>query len=130
MYRVGLIKSLDTITAFSFNIIFTLYDSARFYEFRPVWVSTSICMVGMFAVNEVLLYYQVLYPREMPEGGYWGYFSLTYTKPNTAAREWAYYRSVYTHMMFVHFLPTIMCAFCAIATSKYGRFDNPALCGI
>ena len=137
VYRTGLIKTIDTIIAFSFFIIFTLYDSARFYEFRPMWISTALISTGMFTVNEVLLQYQVLYPREMPEMIVYtdrrirwirNYFSLTYTKPNTAAREWAYYRSVYTHMLFVHFLPTIVCAFCGVATSKYGRFDNPMLC--
>ena len=56
------------------------------------------------------------------------YFSLTYTKPNTAAREWAYYRSVYTHIVFIHFIPTITSAFCAVSAYRYRMFDNPALC--
>ena len=137
VYRVGLIKTLDTIAAVSFFIIFTIRDSARFYEFRPLWISSALLTVMMFTVNEVLLYYQVLYPRDMPEmvvhpnrGIHWimNYFSLTYTKPNTAAREWAYYRSVYTHMMFVHFIPSIVSAFCGITTSRYHAFDNPGFC--
>ena len=137
VYRVGLIKTLDTIIAFSFIIVFTLYDSARFYQFRPLWISTALLTTGMFAVNEVLLYYQILYPRDMPEmvvhpnrALQWimNYLSLTYTKPNTATREWAYYRSVYTHMMFVHFIPSIVSAFCGITTSRYHAFDNPGFC--
>lgn len=137
VYRTGLIKTIDMIIAFSFILIFTFRDSARFYEFRPLWVAAALITTGVFALNEVILHYQILYPRDMPEMIVYtdrriqwirNYFSLTYTKPNTAAREWAYYRSVYTHMMFVHFLPTIVCAFCGIATSKYGRFDHPMFC--
>lgn len=133
VYRTSLIKKIDTFIAFSFNIIFTIRDSARFYEFRVLWFLTVAIIAGMFTLNETLLYYQILYPREMPEmivytdrRVQWimNYFSLTYTKPNTAAREWAYYRSVYTHMMFLHFLPTIVCAFCSISTSRYGLYDG------
>ena len=137
VYRKSLIKTIDTILAFSFIIIFTFRDTARFYEFRPLWVATALITAGVFASNEVILHYQILYPRDMPEmvvysnralQWFMNYFSLTYTKPNTAAREWAYYRSVYTHMMFVHFLPSVVSAFCGITTSRYHAFDNPALC--
>jgi hypothetical protein len=137
VYRTSLIKTIDIILAVSFLIIFTVRDSARFYEFRPLWVVSVLITTGMFTANEVILYYQILYPRDMPEmvvhsnrALQWimNYFSLTYTKPNTAAREWAYYRSVYTHMMFVHFIPSIVSAFCGITTSRYHAFDNPVLC--
>lgn len=135
--RSSLIKTIDTTAAVSFIVSFTLLDSARFYEYRPVWYLTALLTTVMFCVNEILLYYQVLYPRTMPEMIMYhdrrlqwimNYFTFTYTKPNTAAREWAYCRSVYTHMMFVHFIPNIIASFCGIITFKYRYYDNPNIC--
>ena len=137
IYRAGWIKTVDTILAFSFYTIFTIKHSVRFYHFRSLWVYASLMAAISFAINKTIVYYQILYPRDMPEmvvhpnrvlQWFNNYFSLTYTKPNTAAREWAYYRSVYTHMVFIHFIPTMVSAFCAVSAYRYRMFDNPALC--
>ena len=50
------------------------------------------------------------------ESGYW-YFSLECTRPNTVDRESAYYRSTYTHMFFLHILPTMIFSYCIIMSN-------------
>jgi hypothetical protein len=58
------------------------------------------------------------------ESGYW-YFSLVCTRPNTADRERAYYRSTYTHMFFLHMLPTMIFSYCMIMSNIPNNQSNP-----
>jgi hypothetical protein len=114
----GLVKTIDIILAFSTMITITFYDINRFCPvYQNVWYYTVSIISTAFITNEVLFYYQVLrYKNKIinkPCKYYW-YFSLEYTNPNTYQRELAYYRSTYTHMIFVHILPPVVSGYCGI----------------
>ena len=126
----GIIKKIDTFLATSLFLYLTIYDSVRFHDYRSLWIVTAGFSGTMFMLNEYLFYHQVLYKRETPSlVGHWTqYLSLNYAKPNTVEREWAYYRSVYTHMTVVHFIPVFISSYCAISATLQDFYMNPELC--
>lgn len=98
----------------------TFVDSYRFCPiYHQYWMYVFSFIIGDFAINEGLLYMQVTrYENRVKyiENKYetWPLTLLNYTNPNTYKRELAYYRSTYTHMFFVHILPSVMSAIFAI----------------
>jgi len=116
--RMSFIKIADIVLATSAVSHVTFFDSARFSPYyRTLWTVSMASSIVMFMVNEILFYFQVqndgnLGQRTQSDTRF-HYFSLDYTPPNSKAREMAYYRNVYTHMLFLHVLPTSICAICA-----------------
>ena len=125
--NISFIKILDIITSATTIGIFTFHNSKRFnYRSQFIWNLTATSMVVSFFINEYLFYYQVL--KECPKHNAiccnkFKYFTLLWTKPNTTQRTYAYYRSVYTHMFFLHVLPSSMSIYCAI-DSYYNPIEN------
>jgi hypothetical protein len=118
--RMGVIKIADIVLAISAVSRVTFFDSARFSPYyRTLWNVSMASSIVMFMVNEMLFYFQVHNDGNfgrLPQNDrrfHFHYFSLDYTPPNSKAREMAYYRNVYTHMLFLHVLPTSICAICA-----------------
>jgi hypothetical protein len=113
----GIIKTTDIIFVNSVFIHVTVFDCKRFIH-PYKWYITAIISIFAFILNEYLFYHQVLKYKNKTviyTGKYW-YFSIDYTNPNTIEREYAYYRSTITHMVFVHVLPTSVCAYLGISS--------------
>lgn len=116
----GIIKTVDTVLANITIVRLTFVDSYRFCPiYHQYWMYVFSFIIGDFAINEGLLYMQVTrYENRVKyiENKYetWPLTLLNYTNPNTYKRELAYYRSTYTHMFFVHILPSVMSAIFAI----------------
>jgi hypothetical protein len=118
--RMSVIKIVDIVLAATAISRVTFFDSARFScYYQNVWNVSVATSLIMFMVNEILFYFQV-HGNENPRRPLhedtcrrFHYFSLEFTVPNSCTRESAYYRSVYTHMLFLHVLPTTTCALCA-----------------
>lgn len=114
----GLVKTIDIILAFSTMITITFYDINRFCPVcQNVWYFTAFIISIAFITNEILFYYQVLrYNNTIINKPCikYRYFSLEYTNPNTIQRELAYYRSTYTHIIFIHILSCIVSGYCGI----------------
>ncbi len=114
----GIIRKIDTILASS-TIAYGTYISLSFSPvYRTVCITANVLAVNTFCVNNWLFYHQtqkkskILVIANGPEqleyeNNYW-YFSLYPTKPGSLSREQAYYRSTYTHLFFIHILPTII----------------------
>lgn len=119
----SIIKTIDIILAFLTIITITLFDIHRFCNmYKNVWYFTVFIVLSAFIVNEILFYYQVLIYKNKIMNKYckkYYYFSLEYTNPNTIQREYAYYRSTYTHMLFIHIIPSIVSGYCAIKSNYY-----------
>jgi len=116
----GLIKTIDILFANGVFLHVTMFDCYRFSnEHRFLWYNTAIISVTAFITNEYLFYHQVLKNTKVVSNKKYSYFSLDYTPPNTMNRELAYYRSTFTHMFFIHILPTTVCAYSGI--SAYNR---------
>jgi hypothetical protein len=113
----GIVKTIDILFANGVFIHVTIFDCNRFI-YRNIWYVTAVISIVGFITNEYLFYHQVLKyknKRVIFTGKYW-YFSLDYTNPNTMNRELAYYRSTFTHMFFVHILPTTVCAYLGVSS--------------
>jgi hypothetical protein len=113
--QMSVIKIIDMVVALSTILHAFLVDSHRFDDYFvsgiiiPTYLYSSL---AMFVYNEVVFYYQVFYERPIPDN----YFikMLQYTLPNSKEREFAYYRSTYTHMLFFHVSTTCFWTICAV----------------
>jgi len=118
----GIVKTIDILLANGVILHVTIFDCYRYSKsHRFLWYNTVFITVSAFIINEYLFYHQVLKNKNKNvqfTNKYW-YFLLDYTNPNTMNRELAYYRSTITHMIFIHILPTTVCAYSAI--SAYNR---------
>jgi hypothetical protein len=109
----GEIKTIDTLLANITVLHLTFVDRYRFCpEYQQYWMYVFYIILSGFVVNEYLLYMQVTrFSNKVKyiENKYetWPLTMLNYTNPNTYKRELAYYRSTYTHMFFVHIVPSI-----------------------
>jgi len=120
--RKGLIKTLDTTMASYSMIYFTYMDSNRYLlVYQKLWYLCVFCSLFGFFMNEYLLYYQILNEKKTNICSKFHYFSLEYTMPNTYERELAYYRSTYTHMLFLHILPFTTSGTFAILTAVQNK---------
>jgi len=121
----GLIKTVDIILVNGVFLHVTIFDCYRFSKsHRFLWYNTAIICVVAFITNEYLFYHQVIKYKNKKVAftdNYW-YFSLDYTNPNTMNRELAYYRSTFTHMMFIHILPTTVCAYSGISSYMQNKY--------
>lgn len=109
------IKNVDIMLACLMILYISLVDSASFHPtYRRIWFATVCFMVAVFTVNEVLLYYQVKKPVYINKESIFTspYFSTNYTYPGTPQRAYAYYRSTWTHIMFIHLLPVSVLLYC------------------
>jgi hypothetical protein len=108
------IKTIDTVLANITILHLTFVDSYRFCpDHQQYWMYVFYIILGGFAMNEYLLYMQVTRFSNTVvyvENTYtkWPLSLLNYTNPNTYERELAYYRSTYTHMFFVHIVPSVI----------------------
>ena len=109
------IKNIDIMVSCSIVLYVTLVDSARYQpNHRQLWFYTVFILVLVFVINELLLYYQVknkVYVKNQSSPSNPN-FSLMYTNPGTEEREYAYYRSTATHIMFIHLLPISVIMYC------------------
>lgn len=111
----GWVKTIDILIACIMIIYITVVDSASFRpRYRQLWYTTVYIIIAVFIVNELLLYYQVKAPvyESNSSSQTSEYFSLNYTAPGSAQREYAYYRSTFTHIMFIHLIPSIVVVYC------------------
>ena len=121
----GIVKTIDILFANGVFLHVTIFDCHRFlYPHRLLWYNTVIISATAFITNEYLFYHQVLkYKNKRVKftDKFW-YFSLDYTNPNTMNRELAYYRSTFTHMFFIHILPTTVCAYAGISSYNQNKY--------
>jgi len=118
--HTGKIKTIDTTMANITVLYITFIDRYRWCpDYQRYWMHVFYIIICGFLTNEYLLHMQVTrFSNKIVyiENKYtrWPLNLLNYTNPNTAERERAYYRSTYTHMFFIHVLPTTMSATFAI----------------
>lgn len=109
------IKIIDSIIASSLILYISFVDSYRFYPTtRFVWITAVGTVFVVFVINETLLYYQVkkpIYVDDIPYSSY-QYFSTYYTAPGTPQREYAEYRSTFTHIITIHIFLVGVCIYC------------------
>ena len=102
--RLSVIKLVDIILAVTALSHVTFVDSRRFTPYyQTVWITSVTTSIMVFVVNETVFY---LATREsIPD------------KSSSACTQIidssVYYRNVYTHMVFLHVLPTTTMAICA-----------------
>jgi len=87
---VGIEKTVDIIVSVSSLSYITFYESHTFGLYRAVWLYSIGISVFAFIVNESVFYYRIQYDNS----------------------DNVYYCSVYTHMIFIHALPTLTIAYC------------------
>ena len=116
--KISFIKILDIITSITTLAIITFYSSKRFnYHSYLIWQITASIIFVSFLLNEYLFYYQVLKNCQKHNAitcCNFHYFTILWTEPDTVERSCAYYRSVYTHMIFLHIVPGTISIYCAL----------------
>ena len=124
--RMSIIKMVDIVLAISAMSRVTFVDVYRFTPYyQTVWNVSTASILIMFIINETLFYFQVSNTANTRNPSiYFHYFSLNHTKPNSKARELAYYRNVYTHMFFLHVLPPCVSAVCACRSIMETKQNN------
>lgn len=113
--KYGWVKTIDILIACIMIIYITFVDSASFRpKYRHLWYATVCVIIAIFIMNELLLYYQVKAPvyESISSAQNNQYFSLNYTEPGSAQREYAYYRSTFTHILFIHLIPVMVVVYC------------------
>lgn len=113
--QMSVIKIIDMTVALSTVFHAFLVDSHRFDDYftSGILIPTYLySLIAMFVYNEVVFYYQVSYERPIAANCF--IKMLQYTLPNSKEREFAYYRSTYTHMLFFHVSTTGFWTLCAI----------------
>lgn len=110
VYNDSLIKRID-ITMVLISNLLAGYESFL-CNFFNVWLMCSTIVIIIFMINKTLFYYQVqIHKQKSIE--YFNkykpfYFSLQYTNPGTLNREYAYYRTTFTHLIFIHVIPSLI----------------------
>jgi len=109
--KYGPYKIIDSVLAVS-AVIAALFSASSFTpRSRIIFLSAIAIMITAWTINDRIFYYQVMKHREKIEHRHfddsYSWFSLEYTNPNTKERDWACYRSVCAHSLFVHILPTV-----------------------
>jgi hypothetical protein len=130
--RMSVIKIIDIVLAVGSIYHATIIDSKRFTPYyQTVWFVTVIISFTMFFINEILFYFQVSSNNTVLRTSFlrsnyrtFHYFSREYTAPNSEARELAYYRNVYTHMLFLHVIIPWSCAICACRSLFLNYHNN------
>jgi len=116
--HTGIEKTLDIICVISGGAYGTYisFSLPKFYNL--FWLYTLFICLTVFAINELLFYYQVrvhynyfIYTNSRKTAKY-NCFSLKYTNPNTHEREMAYYRNTIIHGLFFHIIPSISSIYC------------------
>uniref|UniRef100_A0A6C0J263 Uncharacterized protein n=1 Tax=viral metagenome TaxID=1070528 RepID=A0A6C0J263_9ZZZZ len=109
------IKIIDSLLASTLILNITFVDSSRFHPtYRLIWIAAVGTVVVVFVMNEILLYYQVKNPIYVGEisSSHYRYFSTYYTEPGTTQREYAEYRSTFTHIISIHIMLVGVCIYC------------------
>jgi len=128
--KKGFIRNVDILTATTINLYGAYESYFLAYNYQIVWYSSFFIMTLAFLFNEHLYYHQITKYEEknitkndnirlidsiiitvLPNNRY---FSITPTKPGTKEMEYAYYRSVFTHIFFTHFFSQIATIYCII----------------
>ena len=114
IYKQGIIKTLDMLSVL--NLIVSFYYTGL-PNFTPMcqhaWIS-SIAISGIaFGINAYIFYHQTTNNKWIMKPGFYSYFSLAYTLPNTRERELCYYYSTIVHCMFLHVLCNSISIYCA-----------------
>lgn len=86
--------------------------------YKWLYIYYASFMTGIFCINETIFYYQAKKPCNTIMTGNYKCFSLEYTIPNTYFREKAYYRVVYTHILFLHILSSVVSMICISPNSR------------
>ena len=73
--------------------------------YQTYWLYVFFIVLMTFIINEIVFYVKVR--KECTQYTTWPLRLLNYTKPDTKERESCLYRSVFTHILFIHLLPTI-----------------------
>ena len=111
----GWIKIIDSLVASTLILYITFVDSSSFHPtYRLIWIAAVCTVVVVFVMNEILLYYQVkkpIYVGDISSSSY-RYFSTYYTEPGTPQREYAEYRSTFTHIISIHIMLVGVCIYC------------------
>lgn len=126
--RHGIIRKIDICLA-----LFTIYRLTFIERFRlhtiyqPYWMYMFYTMIIAYLYNEYVFYMRVNRGFSNNNIGYTDYIQwplrlLNYTHPHTKERENAYYISMYTHIFFIHLLPTIM--FSTLMILSYYKYNS------
>jgi hypothetical protein len=104
------IKKIDIAIVILSNLSIG-YDSFLLNCFH-IWLYGSVIVIFVFMINKFIFYYQVeIYKNNTIEyfiEPNYSYFSLQYTNPYTISREKAYFRLAFTHIIFLHIIPSII----------------------
>ena len=109
------IRFIDMTFAISILFYITFIDDYLIkYDYRYIWNIGFSIIVVVFILNQYLFYKQVIeyYHTNKYQTQQYYYFLKDYTNPNTQCREYAYYRTVYTHLITAHIIPLIICSIC------------------
>lgn len=126
----GVIKIFDICVALLAMYRITFIERFRLHPtYQPYWIYVSYIMSISFIINEYIFYMRV--KRGMGVDGsptinytnyiQWPLSLLNYTHSRTKERENAYYNSVYTHIVFLHLLPTI--SFSSLIVLSYYKYN-------
>ncbi len=114
----GIEKTIDIICVISGGTYGTYisFSLPKFYNL--FWLYTVGISLIIFAMNELLFYYQVrihynkFILANVAKISKYEFFSLKYTNPNTHEREMAYYRNTLIHGIFFHIIPSMSSIYC------------------
>jgi hypothetical protein len=117
----GFYKNLDICTVL-LNFAFGTRESLNLeFHYMVCWfTAVAIAAIG-FATNQYIMYYQITRFKNnvkvidsISRLEDIHYFSLKYTAYGSKAREYALFRSTYTHMLLVHVIPSIVSMYCVL----------------
>jgi len=118
VYFSSIYKTIDMIAAVT-ALINGLYETFNLPPtYKWLYIYYALFMTGVFCINETIFYFQAKRPCQTIMTDYYKWFSLKYTTQNTSFREKAYYRVVYTHILFLHLLSSFVSMICISQNSR------------
>ena len=129
--RHGTMRTIDMCLAICTLYRLTFIERFRLHTFyQPYWMYTFYTVIIAYLCNEYVYYMQIKRVRSgdiepsvvITEYTQWPMRLLNYTQPNTKERENAYYISMYTHIFFIHLLPSIV--FSTLIILSYYKYNS------
>ena len=116
LYDTGIIKKLDIVAIINLLVRFYYNGITMFCPTcQKIWMLTIITIIIVYGININIFYYQTNSNiGYIMKPGYYSYFSLEYTLPNTRERELSYYFTSYIHCVFLHVIISTVSIYCAV----------------
>ena len=116
LYDTGIIKKLDIVAIINLLVRFYYNGITMFCPTcQKIWMLTIIIIIIVYGININIFYYQTNSNiGYIMKPGYYSYFSLEYTLPNTRERELSYYFTSYIHCVFLHVIISTVSIYCAV----------------